>query len=136
MQRDADGGKRQCILEQQIIARISDLRSLWGRQERVSEGFFLRIFVLQASRLGGRRSDASQCVGSQHTEDICMRICMYILEQKTPARHTNTTIHTRQKDPRKHRNNVMRCVCVGEESDGEITSPAALQPRGAVLRQK
>jgi hypothetical protein len=34
-------------------------------------------------------------------------------------------------DPRKHRNNAMRCVCVGEESDGEV-----MHPSGAGLRQK
>jgi len=97
MQRDADGGKRQCILEQQIIARISDLRSLWGRQERVSEGFFLRIFVLQASRLGGRRSDASQCVGSQHTGYMYADMYVYTGAEDTCAAHKHYHTYTPER---------------------------------------
>jgi hypothetical protein len=41
----------------------------------------------------------------------------------------NTT--TAPLDPRKHRNNAMRSVCVGEEVDVEV-----MQPSGAELRQK
>jgi hypothetical protein len=29
----------------------------------------------------------------------------------------------RPLDARKHRNNAMRCVCVGEEGDGEVMQP-------------
>ena len=35
-------------------------------------------------------------------------------------------------DPRKSSNNVMRCVLVGEEGDGEVMQPASLRVQGLV----
>jgi hypothetical protein len=79
-QSDAEFGKRHSASMHTIItislhARAlslslakTHLRRLGGRQERVSEGFFLRIRVLQAPRLGERRNaphDASMSE-SQH----------------------------------------------------------------------
>jgi len=36
-----------------------------------------------------------------------------------PYTHNSTHTHT-HKSARKHRNNAMRCVLVGEERDGEV----------------